>query len=356
VAVTAVVALAVAVPVTIAWAPAVSSGILLTATVVIAAALVAALAARVSAPGLKETAAIVDRELRSSNCIVTAFECLQASDAVADLVIREATRRLDPVTPAAILPIRLPRHFAALTCAAGAIAIGAVLVQNRQQGHDAAPAQARQPATAAGRDAGARGQRGNTPATQDPASVATSTVAPDAVRRDPNAAGSRTAENNGPSGRDGAPADPATSASPVRSAPSSDAPSPSAQAPAPASASSPAGRAADDSSGRQAAGNTGDRGRQRAGLGADGGSGGGRGSAAGLAARTTSGAGGVNAGSSLAQRAPSPAARPLTAQGSQAAADAAWTRAQAAIARDRIPSDLRQLVQDYFTAIRRAQP
>jgi hypothetical protein len=88
--------------------------------------------------------------------------------------------------------------------------------------------------------------------------------------------------------------------------------------------------------------------------GAQSGSGGG-GRSATLATQTARGAGGVSGRSLSNAPAGERAGAPSSTQSAAQMDEAAWTRAQAAIARERIPADLRQLVQDYFTAIRRAR-
>jgi hypothetical protein len=325
------------------------AAIALAAALVALAALGSLVAAQMSAPSLARTAALLDRRLGSNDCLVTAVECLGASDPVADLVVREGLRRLDGAAPKATLPLEWPRRIGVLSAAA----VSTIVVMSAIEWNRSVPAAGSEsvagrsiPATDRSAPAG-RGQQpraANSPATTADASPSARAIP---AAPDPHANQSRVADGDSAAGRSGS--------ENGRAADRSNAP---ADSPRASNDPSPSGTNADPNAATAAGGSRSDsataRGDRGAAAGAPNGSGGG-GRSATLAARASQGAGGVSGGSLSNASAGDRSDAPRSPQSAAQTTDAAWTRAQAAIARDRIPADLRQLVQDYFTAIRRAR-
>jgi hypothetical protein len=336
------------------WTPNARTAVAVVAALVLLAVIVAAVAARILAPSLAQTATLVDRRLGSNDCLVTAVECLGASDPVADLVVREAVRRLARVTPATLLPFELPRRFAPAAATVGAIAIAAVLVPNRSQEPATSAASAGRATPSAERStASARGQRGRTANPQD-ASVADAATRAIPSVPDRTVDRSRITTSDNAAGRSGSEAGRPTAPGGSRST-ATDTPraaSDGTTTPNQPDRGSTANQSSDPgSTNASARGGRSNGAASQSGTAGAIGAGGGRSTA--LASRTASGAGGVSGGS-LSNTATGRSDAPRVGQSAAITSEAAWTRAQAAIARDRIPSDLRQVVQDYFTAIRRA--
>ena len=348
-----VVALAVAVSVSLTWrlhAP-VAGG--LGAALVAVAALLSFIAASMSAPSLAQTASRLDRRLGSNDCLVTAVECLGASDPVADLVVCEGLRRVESSTPSTLLPLELPQRIGMLSAVASTIVAASIIGWNRSTITAGADAPSTSPvgATPAAERSvpNGRGQQ-QRPANPQEASV-TASASPRAVAGapEPTADRSRAADNDSAAAKSGSESSRGTTADR-----SSALPTDPSRAPNESASSANTDRNATTAAGGSRSDRPSARGDRDIASGAQIGSGGG-GRSATLASQTSRGAGGVSGGSLSTAPTVDRASAPPSTQSAAQMDEAAWTRAQAAIARERIPADLRQLVQDYFTAIRRAR-
>jgi hypothetical protein len=320
-AVAVVLSLAIAAVMMIVVAPAPRAAILTSLLIGMGAVALATMIAWMQAPSLRRTAVVVDRRLHANDCLVSAVECLRQSDAVADLVVREASRRLAARRPAELLPFELPRRFAALLATASVLVLAASFVGGRRSGDATSRARiatATTPPTVTG---SSRGQRTSTGDAQKAPSDAVSSSPTDANGPRPNR---RTEANSTTASSTPADASRTTSEPNQGSTGERGSNAPAEHRPANGATSIDRGAAA---------------------------SGGGRGESA--ATRSASAAGGVSGGSPLRDsRAASPASAPQPRSDARPGAEAAWTRAQAAIAGNRVPGDRRQLVRDYFSALR----
>lgn len=317
---------------------------------VAACAAIAAAAAVIRTPDLRAIAAVADARLGLADRVVTAVQHADDRDMMSRLVVRDAVARLQSSVPARVFPFEMPSRLGSI--AAGAIVIAAIAVIGSRMagvtssvpgispqaggsgGRPGAPTQSGsaqtgrgEPGTMASPGAGAdpaRGSSAETAGVTPPSSAAPSSIAPSA-------------------------------AAPSAADPSSAAPSAAVRTNAPEnqSALSALGRPVDTSTRAGGSRIPGERDLRS----------GGSGSA--TAGRTSRGAGGAGsaadgaarpgAGASAADS--ESAARRLNALDGAARDYAARyressSRAEAAIASDRVPPGMRAYVRAYFTAIR----
>lgn len=264
------------------------------ATIALTAAVIRAL---IAPPTLNEVASTIDRRLGLGERLTTAAQVLGQDDGFAQLVERDAAARLTRFRPARALPFETPRAALAMTLVAVAVPAlflaGAWIYEGDWN---------RGLSTLSSRI----GLEIPSPATDDAAAV-TSAATPQA--------GSRPAQSE-EARRSGVELQPRAPESGGASAPRQ------TQTSSPSQSTPESG--ARDSAGASTVG------RQSPGATAD--------------------AGGVAAGS----LASSAAATPAKAERDEAAPTyrSAWSRAQSAVAVDRVPADRRLLVKRYFSAIR----
>ncbi len=310
-----------------------------------AAAVVAGLsAAAVRTPSLSETARLLDRRASLKNRAAAGLQFVQHDDPMARLVVRDAVRRIEGLDPTVVFPREAPGGAQWLVAAvaistlilgvnawragmaplAGGARSGGLLVPGApNQASPGAPA-ARQTAVALAQPAQAPETAAvpGMPASPPRESTPSAAGAPPGLTTPANAAAA-------PLSQPALTASPATSGVPPDRSPF------------------PVGAAADARRTAAAPGAPSARGAAPAGSG-------GRG--AGAEGAVESGAshegGGVKGGSVEAGAVPAP--RPAGEAGRLSAVEyrAAWARAQAALADERVPPPLRDYVRRYFAAIR----
>ena len=291
--------------------------------------------ALVRIPSLHATAAALDRRFRLEDYIVTALQFARDSDVVSRLIVRDASARLAKQTPMALSAE--PQHrlgWLAIVGAAVSLLFALAIVRTPL----AFRADTSAPAGASSTDAPG-GPRQSRPG-----------AGPSAARAE---AGSDASMAPAPVGRDGI-------AQRVAKDEASTAVPPSVGVPSVASTSSlrdsaagqPAGMRGGVQPGSQrgaeAGSGVGTAGRSLAG-GARGGHGSGAGG--GATAGTEAGTGGVKGGMASASRRQPAAGRLPDGPNYSAQYRNARTRAEAAIAQERVPARLRTYVRDYFLAL-----
>ncbi len=314
----------------------------------VAAAVVASLiASAVRAPSIAETARLVDRRAPLQNRAATALQYIEDDDAMARLVLSDATRRIAALDPALVFPREAPARPQLLvaTVTLSTLVFGAVVFRADRAPRPEPPG-ATGTASAGATHSGevtpgaptgappAAVPAGENPATVIPKGAEAQSTEPaataQAARDEPTArTETRTAS---PGAVAGETPQGAVTGSPTRPVPSSD-------------VSTAAGRAATGAAGaRSPAGDA------RLGAGTRGAAGEG----AGAPGSSDRGGGGVKGGALEGQGVPAARAGRSADQSPASAVEyqAAWARAQAALAQGRVPPPLREYVRRYFTAIR----
>ena len=312
------------------------------------AAIVSIVAAAVRTPSLPDTSRLLDRHASLQNRAATALQFAENDDVMATLVVRDAARRVSGLDPAMVFPREYPARphllVAAITVSSLVFAASVSRVAWPPQGRSRSagvavpggPAQARQGLP--GRQAEIPGA---TPARE-------STLAPV-----PQGAQARASDRGTPQnptvdrearadGRAGAPA-----TSPSANQQGAGAGSPRR------SATSTGGATASDRPGAGGSGVASPARDARAAAGA----GEGAGQGGGVPGRATRAGGGIKGGTLAGGAIPDVPARRGTGRTQDYALEyqAAWARAQAALAQDRVPPPLREYVRRYFAAIRSAK-
>jgi hypothetical protein len=347
----AAVATAIALPAAVVMNTRAASVLALVTAAALVALLGAAVSAIVLAPSESRVAAVLDRALGRKDGLVTAVECAataSASDPVAALVIREGTRQLAASHPSDVLRFEVPRLFVPIVAIAVVVTIAATFTRGRVI-RDTAP-------TVPSADALSPGDRGGTSGAGRAVGAAPTA---NAGRAGVIAARPADSRRDGPASGHERASSPASATQPSSSAnasaPRADgtvAPVTGSHASATAAPAQEVGRGS-GSADREARADRGGTGRSGDGAGSGAAAGGGgRGSA--RVTGIAQGAGGVGGVAVVL-----PPGAGATRDGSTSYAaryDAAWKEAQAAIARDRVPADVRELVRQYFLAIRPQQP
>lgn len=286
------------------------------AALLMAAAIVtAAIAAAVRAPSLGRTAALLDRKGRLEDRAITAIQVREQRDAVARLVVRDAVARLAGLVPSDVFPLEAPPHMGAVVAILAAAPVLFILAGTGPPRDERTNDAFEPAATSIGTGHTAAGTR----------------IVPD--RRAPN--GSAFTRMTVPPGTK--PASRSSSGTlPSATQPGSETTTDGQQPvvrPDPKGGGTSQGVAAPRADGAPSGG----------GLGAASGSGG-------LPTAIAASGGGVK-GSALTDVSPAPSSG-LPKNASTAGYRTAWSRAQAAIPRDRVPADHRAHVKNYFVAIR----
>jgi len=277
---------------------------------------IAALPSILRIPSVRTIATAIDARLRLQDRTVTAVQMLDDGDPMAQLVVRDAARRLSSVSPGAVFPFEAPLHFrGALAGAIGATGLFVVLTASR--GQAGAPPTGSNGIRSAG--AAQSGRMGKPPSNAQVAEGAAPSAA--AAQRKASSPIPATREDT-PIGRESAKNDPAEQTLARNgSAPRAV----DAARPAPARDVGAAARMRDSGRG-----------------------------ATGFAERAAAAAGGVNGATdpSLADaaRRAARAAAPAGA-GYRDRYRVASDRAQSAVAQERLPARLRTYVKRYFVAI-----
>lgn len=280
-----------------------------------AAVLLALVAAIVRKPSIRATAAAIDNHLHLQDRVVTAFQFQAAEDAFSKLVVRDAAERLSALSPADAFPFKVPYAALAIAVAGAMLAIVFTIVVTgvtnwRPIGNPGA--------SIAGAVASAWQRARQAPLAAAPSATTALIAGPSAdLRRDQPRASASAAQTNGPQ-------------------------DPGFDEPRVGAAAADGGK---PGSSETVAGSLGGSGEGSAGRGA---------AAAGSSVSNptaTAHAGGVQDAAAVASRS-SGARAPVSDRAYAAAYRAARAGAEAAIARERIPSDRRAYVRQYFVAIR----
>jgi hypothetical protein len=303
------------------------------------------LAAAARTPSLSDIARLLDRRALLQNRTATALQFVRNDDVMATLVVRDAARRVAGLEPAVVFPREYPARphllVAAITVSSLVFAASVSRVAWAPQlrspsagmATPGAPAQSRQglPSARPADTPGATPARGSTLATPQGTQARADGRASEQQVED------RAARADG---RTGSPS-----------------PSPSAaqhgtgnglrqRPPAPT-----IGTAASD---RAGAGGSGAASPARDARGEASSAREGAGQGGAVPGRLARGGGGIKGGTLAGDATPAALSRPGAARSPDYAAEyqAAWTRAQAALAQDRVPPPLREYVRRYFAAIR----
>lgn len=308
------------------------------------AVIVSILAAAVRTPSLPDTARLLDRHALLQNRAATALQFVNHDDVMATLVVRDAARRVSDLDPGLVFPREYPARphllVAAITVSSLVFAASVSRVARSPQASSrsagmavpGAPTQARPGATGPPREE----TPGSTPARGTALSPLPQGTQPQGDGRgtpqDPDV--DRAARTEGRVGS------PATS-------PSASQQGAAAGGAARRSPSEGSATASDRPGAGSGAAATARDARAAAGPGEGAGQGGD------VPGRSTRGGGGIRGGA-LAGPMPAAASRRDTGrtQGYALEYQAAWARAQTALAQDRVPPPLREYVRRYFDAIR----
>ena len=309
------------------------------------AVIVSILAAAVHTPSLPDTARLLDRHALLLNRAATALQFVDNDDVMATLVVRDAARRMSGLDPAMVFPREYPARphllVAAVTVSALLFAASVSRVAWAPQSSSRSAGMAVPGAPAEARPGSPGLRQADTPGATPAQGSALSPVPQDtqAGANDRRTPQDQTADREARAdGRAGSPAR-SPSANQQGAGAGSQRRSPTSTGSATASDRPGAGDSGAASPARDP--------RAAAGEGEGAGQGGG------VPDRATRAGGGIKGGA-LAGPIPAAPARRDTGrtQGYAVEYQAAWARAQAALAQDRVPPPLREYVRRYFDAIR----
>jgi hypothetical protein len=309
-----------------------------------AAAIVSVLAAALRTPSLADTARLLDRHASLQNRAATALQFIENDDGMATLVVRDAARRMSGLDPAIVFPREYPARprllVAAVTVSAlvFAASVSRVAWAPQGQSRSAGAAVPGGPAKAA---QGLPGRQAETPGATPPRGSTLAAVPQGTQARADDRSTPQDPTVDREARADGRAGAPATSPSANQQGAGAGSPR--------RSATSTGGATASDRPGAGGSGAASPARDARAAAGA----GDGAGQGGGVPGRATRAGGGIKGGA-LASAMPAVPSRRDTGRTQDYALEyqAAWARAQAALAQDRVPPPLREYVRRYFAAIR----